>query len=134
MSNLPILPTTVVGSHGKPGWWHACKDLHDEGAWGPYDLAELLDDATDVAILDQERAGVISSVTANRAGWTATLTATTASLRASATCRLRVTPGPGDNDQQTRYEAVGKINAPTGMGIRAGVRIPARPTRRSRPR
>ena len=21
MSSLPILPTSVVGSHGKPGWW-----------------------------------------------------------------------------------------------------------------
>ena len=58
MSDLPILPTTVVGSHGKPGWWHACKDLHEQGDWGPYDLEELLSDAVDIAILDQERAGV----------------------------------------------------------------------------
>ena len=77
MSDLPILPTTVVGSHGKPGWWHACKDLHDEGAWGPYDLAELLDDATDVAILDRNAPGWTSSATANRAAWTATWTAIT---------------------------------------------------------
>ena len=58
MSELPILPTTVVGSHGKPGWWHACKDLHAHGEWGSYDLEELLTDAVDIAILDQERAGV----------------------------------------------------------------------------
>ena len=58
MSDLPILPTTVVGSHGKPGWWHVCKDLSAQGAWGPYDLEELLRDAVDIAILDQERAGV----------------------------------------------------------------------------
>ncbi len=58
MSDLPILPTTVVGSHGKPGWWHVCKDLHAQGDWGPYDLEELLSDAVDIAILDQERAGV----------------------------------------------------------------------------
>ena len=45
MSALPILPTTVVGSHGKPGWWHACKDLSEQGQWGPYDLEELLTDA-----------------------------------------------------------------------------------------
>jgi len=58
MSELPILPTTVVGSHGKPGWWHACKDMHARGEWGSYDLEELLTDAVDIAILDQERAGV----------------------------------------------------------------------------
>jgi 5-methyltetrahydropteroyltriglutamate--homocysteine methyltransferase len=58
MTDLPILPTTVVGSHGKPGWWHACKDLHEQGTWGSYDLEELLNDAADIAILDQERAGV----------------------------------------------------------------------------
>ena len=34
MSDLPLLPTTVVGSHGKPGWWHVCKDLHDQGDLG----------------------------------------------------------------------------------------------------
>lgn len=23
MTDLPLIPTTVVGSHGKPGWWYA---------------------------------------------------------------------------------------------------------------
>ena len=31
---------------------------HAQGDWGPYDLEELLSDAVDIAILDQERAGV----------------------------------------------------------------------------
>ena len=57
MSDLPLLPTTVIGSHAKPGWWHACKELFEFGEWGEADLEELLDDAVDVAILDQQRAG-----------------------------------------------------------------------------
>ena len=55
MNDLPVLPTTVVGSHAKPGWWHTCKDLFDAGEWGKSDLDELLDDAVDIALLDQER-------------------------------------------------------------------------------
>jgi hypothetical protein len=23
MASLPLIPSTVVGSHGKPGWWFA---------------------------------------------------------------------------------------------------------------
>ena len=58
MTNLPILPTTVVGSHAKPGWWHKCKDSYAKGEWGSEDLEELLRDAVDIAILDQARAGL----------------------------------------------------------------------------
>ena len=58
MNKLPLLPTTVVGSHAKPSWWHQCKGLIDTGEWGSQDLSELLDDAVDIAILDQERAGL----------------------------------------------------------------------------
>ena len=58
MKDLPLLPTTVVGSHGHPGWWHEGKAAYEAGKWGPYDLEELFNDAADIAILDQERAGV----------------------------------------------------------------------------
>ena len=58
MENQPIIPTTVVGSHPKPSWWHNCKDLYAEGKWGETDLNELLTDAVDIAILDQTRAGL----------------------------------------------------------------------------
>ena len=58
MTDVPLLPTTVVGSHAKPGWWHTCKGLVDEGERGEADLEELLNDTVDIAILDQERAGV----------------------------------------------------------------------------
>ena len=43
---------------GSPGWWHEGKATYEAGEWGPYDLEELLNDAVDIAILDQERAGV----------------------------------------------------------------------------
>ncbi len=117
MSELPILPTTVVGSHAKPGWWHACKDLAEAGEWGPYDLAELLDDAADIAILDQERAGVdiITDGEARRLdGYVDGYYNIIEGIRALPVARQA---GPWGYDQQTRYEATGKIQAPEGLGI-----------------
>lgn len=117
MSDLPLLPTTVVGSHGKPGWWHACKDLHEQGEWGPYDLEELLNDAADIAILDQERAGVdiITDGEARRLdGYVDSYYSIIEGIRAIPMARKA---GPWGYDQQTRYEATGKIKAPDGLGI-----------------
>jgi 5-methyltetrahydropteroyltriglutamate--homocysteine methyltransferase len=117
MSHLPLLPTTVVGSHGKPGWWHVCKDLHARGDWGSYDLEELLSDAVDIAILDQERAGVdiITDGEARRLdGYVDSYYEIIDGIRALPVARKA---GPWGYDQQTRYEAIGKIAAPTGLGI-----------------
>ena len=57
-ATLPLLPTTVVGSHGLPGWLHVARAAVARGEFGPTDLEELYADATQLAILDQERAGV----------------------------------------------------------------------------
>ena len=117
MSELPILPTTVVGSHAKPGWWHTCKDLVEAGQWGSYDLAELLDDAADIAILDQERAGIdiITDGEARRLdGYVDGYYNIIEGIRALPVARQA---GPWGYDQQTRYEAIGNIQAPEGLGI-----------------
>ncbi|MGH2350463.1 MAG: cobalamin-independent methionine synthase II family protein [Chloroflexota bacterium] len=57
-SSLPILPTTVVGSHGIPGWFHVARAAIARGEFGSSDLEELYADATRLAILDQENAGI----------------------------------------------------------------------------
>jgi 5-methyltetrahydropteroyltriglutamate--homocysteine methyltransferase len=117
MSDLPVLPTTVVGSHAKPGWWHVCKDLAEPDRWGPADLEELLSDAVDIAILDQERAGVdiVTDGESRRLdGYVDSYYGIIEGIRPISVARKA---GPWGYDQQTRYEAISQIRAPSGLGI-----------------
>ena len=117
MNKLPLLPTTVVGSHAKPGWWHHCKELITTGEWGPVDLEELLNDAVDIAILDQERAGldIITDGESRRLdGYVDGYYAIIEGIQATESGRKA---GPWGYDQQTRYQATAPIKAPAGLGI-----------------
>src|SRR5437773_10742186 len=55
---LPPIPTHVIGSHGFPGWFWTALDKIKAGDYGQTDARETFDDATQLAIRDQERAGV----------------------------------------------------------------------------
>jgi 5-methyltetrahydropteroyltriglutamate--homocysteine methyltransferase len=117
MKDLPILPTTVVGSHGHPGWWHEGKAAFEAGKWGPDDLEELFNDAADIAILDQERAGVdiITDGEVRRLdGYVDSYYRIIDGLRPIPSTRQ---VGPWGYDQQTRYEAISTIKVPSGLGI-----------------
>ena len=53
-----LLPTTVIGSYAFPSWlWTSLEEM-DKGSYGPTDIRETYDDAVNMAIMDQERAGV----------------------------------------------------------------------------
>ena len=53
-----LLPTTVIGSHAYPGWMWTALDEVEKGGYGITDERELYDDAVNMAMLDQEKAGV----------------------------------------------------------------------------
>jgi alkylation response protein AidB-like acyl-CoA dehydrogenase len=53
-----MLPTSTVGSHGLPGWVWLAREAMAAGRLGALDLRELTEDATQIALADQERAGV----------------------------------------------------------------------------
>lgn len=118
MKELPLIPSTVVGSHGKPGWWYVGVKAYEAGEMGPADLEELLDDAADTAIRDMERAGldIITDGEVRRLdGYVDSYYAVIKGIRPTG-ARRKV--GPWGYDQQTRYEAVGRIEVPEGgLGI-----------------
>jgi 5-methyltetrahydropteroyltriglutamate--homocysteine methyltransferase len=114
---LPMaLPTSVVGSHGLPGWVWLAREAMEQGRLGALDLRELMEDATQVALLDQERAGVDVVTTGEMMrvrfiiGFYDRLTG------------IRALPPPrrlGQPlwDTNTPFEVTEKIAAPTGLGI-----------------
>ena len=56
---LPLIPTTIVGSMPRPGWlvddWYS---IRENWRLSGSALAEAMDDATVLALQDQERAGI----------------------------------------------------------------------------
>lgn len=56
--DLPLLPTQVIGSHGTPGWLFVVRDAMKEGKMGSVDIREAFEDATNLAIMEMEQAGV----------------------------------------------------------------------------
>ena len=52
------LTTSVCGSHARPGWLELAVAAAERGELGPHDLREVQDDAVDMALRDQEDAGI----------------------------------------------------------------------------
>ena len=111
------LLTSVVGSHGHPSWFAYGISGAQRGEFGPADLAEMLDDAVDLAIRDQERAGIdiVTDGEMRRAGFF------TAEFYGHLTGVRELPPdrrwGPGGHDQQHRFEVLEPIAAPNGLGV-----------------
>ena len=126
----PLL-TSVVGSHARPGWFVSAIAAADRGEFGPVDLRELYDDAVDVALRDQEDAGVdvVCDGEMRRAGFF------TAEFYRHLTGVAALPPdrrlGAGGHDQQHRFAVLEPIAAPDGLGVVAEYRYAA--TRTTRP-
>jgi 5-methyltetrahydropteroyltriglutamate--homocysteine methyltransferase len=117
MTTRTGLLTSVVGSHAKPSWFVAGLAAAERGEMGPDDLAEMLDDAVDVALHDQAEAGidVVTDGEMRRAGFfTAEFYAHLTGVRPLSSTRLL---GPGGHDQQHRFEVMEPIAAPAGLGV-----------------
>jgi 5-methyltetrahydropteroyltriglutamate--homocysteine methyltransferase len=116
MSRPPLL-TSVVGSHAHPGWFAHGIAAAARGEYGPADLAELLDDGVDLAIRDQERAGidVVSDGEMRRAGFF------TAEFYRHLTGVRPLPPerrlGAGAHDGLHRFAVDEPIAAPDGLGV-----------------
>jgi 5-methyltetrahydropteroyltriglutamate--homocysteine methyltransferase len=126
-----VLRTSVVGSHARPSWFVAGIAAAERGEFGPVDLAEMLDDAVDLALRDQEDAGIdiVSDGEMRRAGFfTAEFYRHLTGVRALPPDRRL---GAGGHDQQHRFEVTEPIGAPDGLGVIAEYRYAA--SRATRP-
>lgn len=113
---LPLLPTSVVGSHTIPSWLTVALEQIRQGAFGRFDIRETLDDAVTVAMDDQNRAGVdvISDGEMRRQDFIMSFYDRLAGLRAVEPARK---VGILMYDRMTLYETVDRILAPSGLGI-----------------
>lgn len=114
---LPLLPTSVVGSYARPSWLLAGLASAERGEFGPADLEEMLGDAVDTALRDQEEAGVdlVTDGEMRRAGFfTAEFYRHLTGLRPLSPDRRW---GPSGHDQQHRFEVLEPITAPNGLGV-----------------
>jgi 5-methyltetrahydropteroyltriglutamate--homocysteine methyltransferase len=114
MADLPLIPATVVGSHGKPGWWYAAVKAAEAGEFGPADLEEMFDDAADTAIRDMERAGLDIITDGEVRRLDGYVDSYYAIIKGLQPLPVRRKAGPWGYDQQTRYEAAGRIETPPG--------------------
>jgi 5-methyltetrahydropteroyltriglutamate--homocysteine methyltransferase len=112
-----LLPTSVIGSYAWPSWFITAVEAMKRGEYGPADIQETLNDAVDVALRDQEDAGidVVSDGEMRRLGFfTADFYNRLSGLRTLPPERLL---GPAGHDQREHYEAIDHITAPDGLGL-----------------
>ncbi|MDZ4765621.1 MAG: methionine synthase [Chloroflexota bacterium] len=114
---LPLLPTSVIGSHAIPSWVHLARKAAANDEIGGDDMREVEDDAVDTAIRDQTDAGVdlITDGEMRRVGFfTAGFYDYMTGIEPVTAARKT---GVGGHDQREKYVAVGALDAPNGLGL-----------------
>ena len=111
-----LLPTSVVGSHGLPGWVWLARGAMEAGRLGALDVRELMEDATQAALLDQERAGVDVLTTGEmmRVRFIIGFYDRISGIRTLPAARKL---GQPLWDTNTPFEVTESISAPAGLGI-----------------
>jgi len=111
------LTTSVIGSYAWPAWLHTALAAAHRGEYGDEDVRETQDDAVDLALRDQEDAGVdiITDGEMRRVGFfTAEFYGHMTGLRELPAGRK---VGVAGHDQRERYIADAAIRAPNGLGL-----------------
>jgi 5-methyltetrahydropteroyltriglutamate--homocysteine methyltransferase len=116
MRPLPLLPTSVVGSHGLPGWIWLAREALEAKRLGAMDLQELLEDGTQLALLDQEKAGV-DVLTTGEMGRVRFIIGFYERITGIRTLEAPRKLGQPHWDTNTPFEVIEKVNAPSGLGI-----------------
>ncbi len=113
---MPLIPTTVCGSHGLPSWLHLVREAAVADRLGPIDLQEAYEDAVRLAIRDQVEAGVdvISDGEMRRVTFIRGFYDRLEGIRPLPIPRRLGAP---NYDSHCPYEVVDRVAAPRGLGI-----------------
>ena len=112
-----MVQTSVIGSYAWPSWFITAVEAIQRGAFGPNDIEETLNDAVDMALRDQEDAGIdiVTDGEMRRFGFfTADFYGKLTGLRSREPLR-RI--GPAGHDQRERLDALEPLQAPKGLGL-----------------
>jgi 5-methyltetrahydropteroyltriglutamate--homocysteine methyltransferase len=114
--SLPLLPTSVIGSHAIPSWLWTALEAIKEGQYGETDVRETFDDAVNAAIRDQERAGVdiITDGEMRRWYFVQSFYNRFQGLEQEEPLRKQ---GVYGYDSPPRYHPVERLQVPQGLGI-----------------
>ena len=111
-----LLPTSVIGSYALPGWLWTAVEAIRAGKYGQTDVRETFDDAVQLAVRDQERAGVDVITDGEMRRWFFVQGFYSHFTGLEALPPLR-TQGVYGYDSPPRYRLVDRITAPGGLGI-----------------
>ena len=111
-----LLPTSVIGSYALPSWFWTAMDAIREGKYGQTDVRETLDDAVNMAIRDQERAGIDVITDGEMRRWYFVQGFYESFTGLEKLPPLRTT-GVYGYDSPPRYRLVDKVTAPRGLGV-----------------
>ena len=111
-----LLPTSVVGSYAYPSWLLTAIDEMDKGNYGQTDTREVYDDAVNIAILDQERAGIDIITDGEMRRWHFVQSFYSRMTGIEHDPPLRKV-GLYGYDSPPRYHTIDKITLPQGLGI-----------------
>jgi len=116
--DLPLIPTSVIGSYAIPGWVALARQAAALGEFGEDDMKETENDAVDMAIRDQEDADVdiITDGEMRRLGFfTAGFYDYITGIEPVSKARKQ---GVGGHDQREKYMPVDDLAAPNGLGLK----------------
>ena len=129
LGELPLIPTTMLGSYALPSWYLTALEAIGRGEYGETDVRETIEDAAAAALDDQQRAGldVLTDGEVRRADFIMSFYDRLEGLR-------RVPPrrrtGPYMYDSTAIHETRGRLAAPRGLGMVEEYRFAASRTER----
>jgi 5-methyltetrahydropteroyltriglutamate--homocysteine methyltransferase len=120
LTDLPLLPTQAIGSHGVPSWIWLLRDAIAEGKVGPGDIQEACRDAVNISVQDMTEVGmdIISDGEFFRADFTWNFHERLDGLEKIAFERRLGYPGP---DQLDAFRCVKPLTVPNGYGLVAEI-------------